>query len=171
MKAAYLIALGSNRPHGRHGPPRRVLAAAIAALGKAGIAVTAASPVIASRPVGPSLRSYANGAALVETHLSPPELLDAMKRIEREFGRRPGQLWSARVLDLDIVLWAEGCWAGPGLTIPHPAFRERDFVLAPAITIAGDWRDPLTGFTLRQLQARLTRPRPLPIRPSRHPWR
>jgi 2-amino-4-hydroxy-6-hydroxymethyldihydropteridine diphosphokinase len=59
------------------------------------------------------------------------------------------------VLDLDIVLWSGGAWASPGLTIPHPRFRTRQFVLGPAASIAPTWRDPLSGLTLRQLAYRL----------------
>ena len=63
------------------------------------------------------------------------------------------------MLDLDVILWSGGPYAEPGLTIPHPLFRIRDFVLAPAAHVAADWRDPVTGLTVRQLHARLTRPR------------
>jgi 2-amino-4-hydroxy-6-hydroxymethyldihydropteridine diphosphokinase len=123
----------------------------------------AAAPIMASAPVGPSLRRYANSAALITTDLAPDELLDALKDIERRFGRRPrGQRWSARVLDLDLVLWSGGAWSSPGLTVPHVAFRERDFVLAPALALVPDWRDPLSNLSLRHLKARLTRPRPMP---------
>ncbi len=158
MRQRYLIALGSNQRHHRHGPPARVLAAALAALAAEGIAVEAASPVISSAPVGPSLRRYANGAALVASELWPDELLAALKAIERRFGRRPGgQRWGSRVLDLDIVLWSGGAWSSPGLTVPHAAFRTRDFVVGPAAALTPGWRDPLSGLSLRQLKARLTR--------------
>ena len=133
------------------------------ALKGAGLAVEAVSPWLASAPLGPSLRRYANGAALVRSPLDPPGLLAMLKRIERAFGRRArGQRWASRVLDLDIVLWSGGAWASPALTIPHIAMRERSFVLRPALALCPDWRDPLTGQTLRHLHARLTRPRPLP---------
>ena len=159
----YLIALGSNQRHHRHGPPPQVLGAALAALAAAGLTVESAAPVLASAPLGPSLRRYANGAALVTTRLLPDELLDLLKTIEHHFGRRArGQRWSARVLDLDLVLWSGGAWSSPGLTVPHAAFRERTFVLTPALAIAADWRDPVTNLSLRQLKARLTRPRPMP---------
>lgn len=122
--------------------------------------VLEAAPVLLTDPVGPSLRRYANSAAVVETRLEPPALLALLKRIEREFGRRPGgQRWAARVLDLDLVLWSGGPFAAPGLTIPHPLFRTRGFVLAPAAHVAPSWRDPVTGLTVRHLHARLTRPR------------
>ena len=67
------------------------------------------------------------------------------------------------MLGLGVVLWQGGGWASPGLTIPHPEFRQRAFVLGPARQIAGKSRDPLTGLSLTQLHARLTKPRPLPI--------
>ncbi|MBS0481601.1 MAG: 2-amino-4-hydroxy-6-hydroxymethyldihydropteridine diphosphokinase [Proteobacteria bacterium] len=159
----YLIALGSNRRHHRYGAPERVLSAALEVLNGTEVRVIKASPVIRSAPLGPSRRRYANRAALVATRLDPPALLALLKRIERQFGRRRGgQRWTSRVLDLDIVLWGGGPWTSPGLTVPHPAFRQRAFVLVPALNIAPRWRDPLTGLTLRQLHARLTLPRPLP---------
>ena len=159
----YLLALGSNVRHPRFGAPRQVLAAALRWLEAEGLMLEASAPVIETDPIGPSIRRYANGAAVVETALTPPELLRLLKRIERDFGRRPGgQRWRARVLDLDIVLWSGGAFAAPQLTIPHPLFRQRAFVLTPAVTIAPCWRDPVTGLTLRQLHARLTRSRPVP---------
>ena len=153
--------------HIRHGAPPRVLRAALAALaGDKHLRLKAASPIVASAPLGPSRRRYANAAAVVKTALDPPRLLERLQRMEIAFGRRRlGQRWGARVLDLDIVLWSGGGWHSPGLTIPHPRFRERAFVLAPAARIAPDWLDPITHLTLCQLVARLTRPRPLPIAP------
>jgi 2-amino-4-hydroxy-6-hydroxymethyldihydropteridine diphosphokinase len=116
-----------------------------------------------SRPIGPSQRTYANAAAVISTKLKPPALLAQLHAIERKFGRkRNGQRWRARALDLDIILWSGGIWITPTLSIPHPAFRERAFVLKPAARIAPLWRDPLTGHTLRQLALRLDRERPCP---------
>ena len=123
------------------------------------------APIVTSAPLGPSLRRYANTAALIASPLEPDDLLDRLQSMERVFGRKPGgQRWSSRVLDLDIVLWSGGPWSSPGLTVPHASFRERTFVLGPACKIAADWRDPITGLTLSQLKARLTKPRPLPKR-------
>lgn len=157
--STYLIALGSNRRHARFGRPRDVLGAALERLEAKGLRVLARAPLVFTRPIGPSLRRYANSAAVVETPLEPPALLAVLKRVEHEFGRRSGgQRWTSRVLDLDVILWSGGPFAEPGLTIPHPLFRERAFVLAPAVRIAPGWRDPISGLTLRQVYARLTRP-------------
>jgi 2-amino-4-hydroxy-6-hydroxymethyldihydropteridine diphosphokinase len=166
-KHRYLVSLGSNMRHPRHGSPRRVLGAALTALDRGKMEVLAASPVMESAPLGPSRRRYANAAALVRSRREPDELLRKLHRIERKFGRRRrGKAWGARVLDLDIVLWNGGAYASDAgtddLVIPHPAFRERRFVLGPAAKIARNWRDPLTNLTVGQLQARLTKPRQPP---------
>ena len=163
MTQRYLIALGSNRRHQRFGSPERVLAAALLAIDRNGLTLERAGPVVRSAPLGPSRRRYANSAALVKTRLDPLDLLERLKTIEAQFGRRTGGArWTARVLDLDIVLWSGGAWCSPSLTIPHAHFRRRSFVLTPLLPIAGSWRDPLSGLSLRQLHARLTRPRPAP---------
>jgi len=154
--STYVVALGSNR-RGRHGAPEAEIAAALAAL-EGGVAV---SPVIATPPLGPSIRRFANAAALIESDEDPPALLARLKRIERDFGRRRGRRWGARVIDLDLILWSGGAWSSPGLTLPHRLFRERGFVLDPLLRLVPDWRDPLSGRTIRQLAHRLRRPRPV----------
>ncbi len=157
----YLVGLGSNRPHPRLGAPRKVLLTALAALDDCGD-IVAVSPVTDSAPVGPSRRRYANAVAALDTALDPPVLLARLKAIEALFGRRRGQRWGARVLDLDLVLWSGGAFAAPDLVLPHPHFRDRQFVLGPAHAIAPRWRDPLSRLTLAHLHHRLTRPRALP---------
>ncbi|QNA86113.1 2-amino-4-hydroxy-6-hydroxymethyldihydropteridine diphosphokinase [Sphingomonas sp. So64.6b] len=148
--STYVVAIGSNR-RGRHGAPQAQVAAAIRAIGD----VVATAPIFTTAPVGPSIRRFANSAVLLETSEDPPELLARLKAIERDFGRRLGQRWGARVIDLDIILWSGGAWGDAGLTIPHIDFRERRFVLDPLARIAPDWRDPITGLTVRQLVHRL----------------
>lgn len=156
--ALYAIALGSNRRHGRYGAPARVLAAAIEALSARGVKPLAISPTFTTAPIGPSIRAFANAAALVETPLDPPALLAILKAIERDFGRRRGRRWGARVVDLDIVLWQKGSWSSrrPALIIPHIGLAERRFVLDPLVRIAPSWPISRIG-TVAQAHARLTR--------------
>lgn len=158
----YLVALGSNMRHRRHGDPHGVLRAALKALSRGATRLHAAAPIVSSRPLGPSHRLYANSAAIVSAALPPPAMLAALKAIERDFGRRRGRRWGARVLDLDIILWDGGQWRSRDLCVPHRDFRTRGFVLAPAARIAPRWRDPVTGHNLLELHARLTRRLPLP---------
>lgn len=161
MRARYALALGSNMRHVRCGSPERVLEAALARIDRKQVRVIARSAIVRSRPLGPSRRTYANAVALVETRFDPQRLLKHLKKIEQRFGRqRRGSRWSARTLDLDILLWSGGLWATPELAIPHLEFRRRAFVLGPLSTIAGSWRDPVSGLTVRQLKARLDRKPP-----------
>lgn len=154
-RTRYVIALGSNR-RGRHGRPADEVGAAVNVLGK----VVAASRVIETPPIGPSIRRFANAVVIIESEEGPVALLARLKAIERAFGRRRGERWGARVLDLDIILWSGGLWWSAGLTVPHTAFRARGFVLGPLAQIAPGWRDPLTHKTMRQLAFAATRRNP-----------
>jgi 2-amino-4-hydroxy-6-hydroxymethyldihydropteridine diphosphokinase len=155
--STYLIALGSNC-RTRWGSPRALITALI----NGGFTGTlrAASPVCDSIAIGPGQRRYANAVAVIDSALLPDALLAALKAIERAHGRRQGRRWGDRPLDLDIIGWSGGLWSSPGLAIPHPAFRNRRFVLSPLCAIAPGWRDPVTRLSARQLLARLDQKRP-----------
>jgi 2-amino-4-hydroxy-6-hydroxymethyldihydropteridine diphosphokinase len=165
MAANILIALGSNRRHGRFGSPAGVVDAAVAALGEAGFVVVRRSRIHATAAFGPGGRSYANAVVAVASELALPEVLVRLKASERAFGRRGGRRWGARVLDLDIlgqgdaVLPSRLGWRGAraGLVVPHPGTALRRFVLDPLVEVAPGWRHPVLGATVRQLRARLLR--------------
>lgn len=154
----YAIALGANI-RGRHGRPEATLKAAIAALGEGVLAI---SPIIATPPMGPSSRRFANAAVLLASDETPPALLARLKALERGFGRRRGRRWGARALDLDIILWSGGRWTSPTLIVPHVAYRGRAFVLRPLASIAPGWRDRMTGRSVRQLAHMVDRRAPCP---------
>lgn len=154
----YAVAIGSNRPHGRHGRPAQVVAAAIARLER-DFSLFDASPIILNRAHGPAGRDFANSVALIESALEPLDLLRDLKAIERDFGRRGGKRWGARVLDLDIALWSGGSFRSLLLTVPHPQLDRRAFVIEPLAAIAPRWR--IHGaLTARHLAHRLARARP-----------
>jgi len=154
----YAIAIGSNRRHIRHGAPTGVVAAAIAEL-DAAFGLFAASPLLINPAIGGAGREFANAVALVEASLAPEEMLAAVKTIERDFGRRPGKRWGARVLDLDLVAWSGGRFSSRRLTIPHPRLAGRDFVLGPLGAIAPGWR-LIGALTACHLAARQGKRRP-----------
>ena len=139
----YAIAVGSNRLHGRYGRPTGVVETAIARLDQ-DFGLFDASPILLNGASGGAGRDFANAVALVESPLEPPEMLQRLKAIEREFGRRPGRRWGPRVLDLDIIAWSGGKWRKRGLTIPHVSAQSRSFVVGPLATVAPDWR--LNGY-------------------------
>ena len=94
---------------------------------------------------------YLNAVAVGRTALAPRPLLEALLDIEAVRGRvRPGRR-AARTLDLDLVLYGGLVIDDAGLQVPHPRFRERDFVLGPLAALAPRWRDPVSGRTLAAL--------------------
>ena len=78
---------------------------------------------------------FINAVALVETALTPRELLDHLLAIERAFGRiRPdSERWGPRTLDLDLLLHGDEVVDEPGLRVPHPHLHERAFALLPLL--------------------------------------
>ena len=92
-----------------------------------------------------------NAAAVGLTTLSPRETLDALLDIERDLGRERPHVGAPRTIDLDLILYGDVVLEIPGLTVPHPRFRERRFVLEPLAEVVPDWVDPVTGRTIAEL--------------------
>jgi 2-amino-4-hydroxy-6-hydroxymethyldihydropteridine diphosphokinase len=158
----YAIGMGSNRPLSQQLTPRAIIHAAMVALDLPPFHVLARSRVITSAPVGPSLRHYANAAILVASPLPPQAMLTRLQALETRFHRKRTRRWGARTLDLDLLLWSGGHVRSRRLNIPHTLMREREFVLGPLNDLVPKWRDPVTGFTIAQLAARLRKARARP---------
>jgi 2-amino-4-hydroxy-6-hydroxymethyldihydropteridine diphosphokinase len=127
------VALGSNL-----GDPRERIEDAferLATLDRSRL--VARSRIYRSRPMGPQDQpEFLNAAAGLLTTRSARELLDDLLAIERAMGRRRTERWGPRVIDLDLI-WIVGTpIAEPGLEVPHPGVRERNFVLYPLADIA-----------------------------------
>ena len=93
-------------------------------------------------PVGPPQPDYLNGCALLETSLAPLDLLNTLQAIESEFGRVRQEVWGARTLDLDLLLYEDRIIDLPTLQVPHPRMLERAFVLVPLAEIVPNWIEP-----------------------------
>jgi 2-amino-4-hydroxy-6-hydroxymethyldihydropteridine diphosphokinase len=98
---------------------------------------------------------FVNAAAAGETDLDARALLAALLVIERERGRERPYPNAARTLDLDLVLFGDAIIDEPDLTVPHPRFRARRFVLEPLAAIAADMVDPVSGETIARLLDRV----------------
>lgn len=148
------VALGSNI-----GNREAHLRAAIDALGHV-LERVRVSAFLESAPVAtPDAQAmYLNAAAVGESPASPIDLLHALQRIEGEHGRTRPYRYAPRTLDLDLILCGDLVIDTPELTLPHPRFRERAFVLHPLAEIAGDWRDPVSGRTIAELAALVPAP-------------
>lgn len=98
--------------------------------------VVGASSLYRTKPWGVKDQpDFINAVVLLETSLTPRELLDGVKQLERELGRTPGARWGPRIIDLDILAYDDVTMQEPDLTIPHEQLRERAFVLVPLAEI------------------------------------
>ena len=98
---------------------------------------------------------YLNAAGTGFTRLGPRELLARLHDIERSFGRERSVPNASRTLELDLILYGDLVLEEPGLTIPHPRFRERSFVLRPLAEVAPEMIDPVTGRTIGEMASSL----------------
>ena len=154
-----LIALGGNV-----GDARAAFAAALAGLDAHptidGLVASRAyrTPAVGANAGG----EFLNAAATFRTGLSARDLLAELHRLEAAAGRRRQTRWAPRTLDLDLILHGAERIESGGLTVPHPAFGWRRFVLDPACEVAAGWPVP-GGGTVGALRASLLT-RPLPVR-------
>ncbi len=122
-----VIALGANL-----GAPIDALRGAAAALSENGIAITGASSLYETDPVGgPEQPRYVNAVVVGATALAPLEVLDVLQEIEQTWGRTREVRWGPRTLDLDLISYADVVMDSERLTLPHPRAGERAFVLVP----------------------------------------
>jgi 2-amino-4-hydroxy-6-hydroxymethyldihydropteridine diphosphokinase len=150
-----IIGLGSNI-NGPWGDPAASVGRALDLLDSEGCRLVRASSLVQSAPLGRiDQPNFVNAVAQIETALAPKELLDHLHAIEIMAGRRRGEKWGPRVLDLDIIDY-EGLIRGqPPPILPHPGITERAFVLAPIAEIAPEWRHPILKISASELLDRL----------------
>ncbi len=145
---AVAIALGSNL-----GDRRAHLEYAVEAL-KIDLDDMKVSTFVETDPsgVGPEHGPYLNAAVSGFTRLPPRDLMDRLLEIEEERGRMRPYPMAPRTLDLDLVLYGNEIINEDGLRVPHPHFREREFVLGPLAEIAPEMVDPVTGKSVAELR-------------------
>jgi 2-amino-4-hydroxy-6-hydroxymethyldihydropteridine diphosphokinase len=141
MTTAY-VGLGANL-----GDREATIDEALRLLGtQPGVTVAAVSTLRDTAPVDKlDQPRFLNGAAGVETDLSPRELLDALLHVERELGRVRHERWGPRTIDLDLLLYGDEQIDEPGLTVPHPRLHERRFALEPLAELDGGLDVPGRG--------------------------
>ena len=136
------IGLGSNLNQ-----PALQVARAIAALAELPDShLLRQSRLYASPPLGPvDQPDYVNAVVEIETALEPLVLLRALHAIEQAQGRVRTRHWGERIIDLDLLLYADWQMASDDLILPHPGIATRAFVLRPLAELAPELEIPGQG--------------------------
>lgn len=108
------------------------------------------SSVYETEPVGYLEQPwFLNQVCVGRTELYPFALLSWLKETEKELGRFSGRRFGPRRIDLDIIFYENWVLSSEILTLPHPRYRERAFVLQPLLEVLPEWRDPRTGVRVK----------------------
>jgi len=114
------------------------------------------APVYLSKAVGYTDQpDFFNTAVSGLTDLKPAGLLAKIKDIESQVGRTPTFPHGPREIDIDIILYGNTVLETDKLALPHPGFRDRDFVLRPLLDLEPSLTDPETGQTIGSLLAKI----------------
>ena len=147
--AECLLSLGSNQ-----GDRQRTLLSAFSEIALlSSTSVVARSRLRETPPIGGPSRQpcFVNAAVRLTTSLSPQALLKSIQLIESKFGRERCGMWSARTLDIDLLLYGQCDLRTASLCLPHPRMAYRRFVLEPANDVASWMRHPTSKWTIAQL--------------------
>jgi len=163
-----LVGLGGNLPS-PVGAPETTLRAAIDMLDREKISILKTSRYYKTAPVPASEQpDFVNIALLAETSRSAKKLLSIFQGIEKRLGRKEGERWSARTLDIDLlaygaqVLPSISAWHTvvnspdfaailPEPVVPHPRLHKRAFVLLPLLDVVPEWCHPIYNKTVYEM--------------------
>jgi 2-amino-4-hydroxy-6-hydroxymethyldihydropteridine diphosphokinase len=129
------LGLGSNL-----GDKRASLDTALAMLHLRGVRVLRVSPYLETAPWGVTDQDwFVNAVAEVTFSGSPEELLAICQAVELQLGRERLLKWGPRTIDIDLIEFNGEIRVSATLTLPHPLYRERDFVMLPLRQLEPDW--------------------------------
>jgi 2-amino-4-hydroxy-6-hydroxymethyldihydropteridine diphosphokinase len=156
------LGLGSNL-----GDRAEVLKSAIATISRTpNVTVAAVSPFVETDPVGgPEQPDYLNAVVVIDTSLTPEELLSLAHTCEQLAGRIRDVRWGPRTLDVDVLAYDQVARHDAALTLPHPRATQRAFVLVPWAAVdpsfvvagrtVGEWADTVDDAGVRPFEGRL----------------
>ncbi len=140
------IALGSNV-----GDSKKYLAQAEELLEES-LARPVSALIYSSKPVGYTDQAdFLNTVVCGETELAPAEFLKLIKAVEVKIGRTPTFRWGPREIDIDLIFYDDMVMDDPDLTLPHPRYAQRDFVLKPLCDLCPDLLDPVNKQPVKTL--------------------
>ncbi|MEI6120181.1 MAG: 2-amino-4-hydroxy-6-hydroxymethyldihydropteridine diphosphokinase [Actinomycetes bacterium] len=129
----YVVSLGSNL-----GERSQILESALEEIGNVSEIIKVSSFYETAPVGGPDQPDYMNAIVIIDSQLSPEDLLLSLQSIENKAGRTREVRWGARTLDLDLISAGDLKVESEFLTLPHPRAHERGFVLQPWLEIDAD---------------------------------
>jgi 2-amino-4-hydroxy-6-hydroxymethyldihydropteridine diphosphokinase len=121
------------------------------------VSITQSAPFYRSHAIGYTDQpDFINTAILGNTNLEPLPLLKFLKQTEQMVGRIERFRWGPREIDIDIIFYDDLVLKSDELTIPHPEFKSRDFVLQPICDINPNFKDPLSKHSIQDILDKLS---------------
>ncbi|MGA2527333.1 MAG: 2-amino-4-hydroxy-6-hydroxymethyldihydropteridine diphosphokinase [Smithellaceae bacterium] len=121
-----------------------------------GINPTRTSSFYKTEPVGIEKQNYfINAVVEITTTLSARDLLQTLRKIERDMGRKREAKGGPRIIDLDLLFYGQDVIREAYLVVPHPEIHTRRFILEPLYEIASYFIHPVFGVSIRGLKDRL----------------
>lgn len=110
------------------------------------------SPIYESEAVGFSGDNFLNGVVAFSYNKSIEELIQELKKLEDDLGRvRGGAKFSARTIDMDIILFGDLCGEFSGVRLPRDEITKNAYVLLPLMKLAPDLKDPGSEKLIKEL--------------------
>ena len=151
-KIVIYLSLGSNI-----GNRRKNLELAVKELDKKNIKLIKLSSLYETEPIGPKQRKFYNVAGKFTTNFKSQELLEVIKNIEKNLGRKKTYHWGPRIIDIDILFYGTQIIKKENLTIPHKEIQNREFVLVPLKEISPKFIHPVYKKTITTLYNIITK--------------
>lgn len=156
QKTKIAISLGSNL-----GDREKFLKAAFDYLAAEFLQEAVSSSIYESEPWGITDQPrFYNSIVVGYSEWKPPALVNFFKRLESKIGKRSSTKYGPREIDIDLIAYGNQEWNSDGVTVPHPHFRERSFVVAPLAEVWPDWKDPKTQISAQSLWEALSKKTP-----------
>jgi 2-amino-4-hydroxy-6-hydroxymethyldihydropteridine diphosphokinase len=127
------------------------LISALSFLQSSGVNIVKISSFYETSAVGFRQRDFYNIAVKATTRLLPRELLCLIKNIEIFIGRKPSKRWGPRLIDIDILFFADKIINDDDLIIPHKEIRNRLFVLCPLNEISPHFVHPVLNGKINEI--------------------
>ncbi len=115
-----------------------------------------ASSVYETEPWGVTDQpKFLNAVVVGLSEWKPPAIVNFLKTLERDLGRKQTERYGPREIDLDLLVYGSVEWSTEGVVVPHERLAERDFVLMPLAEVWPDWRHPRLGKNSAELLSSL----------------